>query len=277
LHRRISAAGAADRGDAEQRYLLRGDLRRSRSRAGCHPDACGCAGSHYWTIQIADVFTNVIRQLGSASGTPGGKFLLVGPDWQGEKPEGFEEILRMPTNYGGAFQRSFAARTPEAKARAIAVLDQMDVYPLSQNQEGRRTFDCEAIAKNVVYPAGVTAEMIAADPDVARPQWVVPERFWQDLEKMLAANSTVGGNDAAMAEQAHTLIALRNSDPEWAALLDRTALAADASLHTSARYEQVGVDAGNGWQRQEKRGLVGHRLVRPRSGGRRLYPRQRLP
>jgi hypothetical protein len=40
-------------------------------------------------------------------------------------------------------------------------------------------------------------------------------------------------------------------------LLDRAALAADASLHSSAKYEQVGVDAGNGWQRQENGGLWG--------------------
>jgi hypothetical protein len=99
--------------------------------------------------------------------------------------------------------------------------------------------------------------MIAADPDVARPQWVVPERFWEDLEKMLAVNSRVGENDAAMADQARTLIALRNSDPSWKALLDRAALAADASLHASARYEQVGVDGGNGWQRQENGGVWG--------------------
>ena len=212
---------------------------------------------HYWTIQVADVFTNVIHQLGSASKTPGGKFLLVGPNWNGQKPDGFIDVLRMPTNYGGAFQRSFAARTPEAKKRAIAVLDQMGIYPLSQNQSGRRTFDCEAIARNVVYPEGVTAEMIAADPDVARPQWVVPERFWDDLEKMLEANPKVGPNDAAMAEQARILIALRNSDPAWKTMLNKAAIEADASLHASARYDQVGVDAGNGWQRQENGGLWG--------------------
>jgi hypothetical protein len=212
---------------------------------------------HYWTIQVADVFTNVIHQLGSASRTPGGKLLLVGPDWSGEKPDGFIDILRLPTNYGGAFQRSFAARTPEAKERAIAVLDQMGVYRLSQNRAGQRSFDCEAISRNVVYPPGVTAAMIAADPDVARPQWVVPERFWDDLEKMLAANPKVAKNDAAMADQARSLIALHGSDPAWAALLDRAALTADASLHASARYEQVGVDAGNGWQRQENGGLWG--------------------
>jgi hypothetical protein len=212
---------------------------------------------HYWTIQIADVFTNVVYQLGSASKTPAGKFLLVGPDWAGEKPNGFIDILRLPTNYGGAFQRSFASRTPEGKARAIAVLDQMGVYPLSKNQAGRRKFDCEAIGKNVVYPAGVTAQMIAANPDIARPQWVVPERFWDELEKMLAVNAKVGENDAAMADQARTLIALRKSAPAWQALLDKAALEADAALHTSAKYEQVGVDAGNGWQRQENGGLWG--------------------
>jgi hypothetical protein len=99
--------------------------------------------------------------------------------------------------------------------------------------------------------------MIAADPDIARPQWVVPERFWEDLNKMLAVNPEVGAHDAAMAEQAHALIALRRSDPAWKTLLDKAALEAAASLHTSARYEQVGVDAGNGWQRQENGGLWG--------------------
>jgi hypothetical protein len=76
---------------------------------------------HYWVMQIVDVFTNVVRTLGSAWNTPAGKFLLVGPDWKGEKPEGFAEIIRLTTNYGGIFPRSFAARTPEAAARAIAV------------------------------------------------------------------------------------------------------------------------------------------------------------
>jgi hypothetical protein len=34
-------------------------------------------------------------------------------------------------------------------------------------------------------------------------------------------------------------------------------LAADAALHTSARYQQVGVDVGNGWQCQQDGGLWG--------------------
>jgi hypothetical protein len=212
---------------------------------------------HYWVMQIADVFTNVVHTLGSAWNTPGGKFLLVGPDWQGEKPAGFVDVIRLTTNYGGVFPRSFAARTPEAAARAIAVQNQMGVYPLSKNTSERKQFDCEAYTRNAVYAGGVTAELIAADPDVARTQWVVPSRFWQDLEHMLSVNPTVAPDDAAMAEQARVLVALGKSDPKWQALLDQSVLEADADLHAGARYEHVGVDVGNGWQRQKNGGLWG--------------------
>lgn len=195
--------------------------------------------------------------MGSASATLPGKYLLVGPQWHGEKPEGFVEVLRSPTNYGGVFARSFAARTPESKARARAVLNQMGAFPLSEDKPGRRSFDCEASARNHVYPPGLTAQMIAADPDILRARPVDAATFWEVLEKALDANAEVGPDDAAMAAQARNLIALRKTSDAWRALLDREVLAADADLHESARYHEVGVDAGNGWQRQENGGAWG--------------------
>lgn len=212
---------------------------------------------HYWTIQIVDLFTTVTHQLGSASGTPGGKFLLVGPDWRGKKPDGFIEVLRSPTHIAGVFGRSFCAHTAQAKAEARAVLNQIGMLPQREDKPGRFTFDCEASARNKVFPPGLTAEMIAADPDLLRVRPVNVNTFWDDLERALAASPLVGPDDAAMAAQARTLFALRNSSAAWRALLDRVALAADAELHDSATYQQVGVDAGNGWQRQENGGVWG--------------------
>ncbi|AMO22748.1 DUF1254 domain-containing protein [Ramlibacter solisilvae] len=212
---------------------------------------------HYWTIQICDLFTTVIHQLGAASKTPGGKFLLVGPNWKGEKPKGFIDVLRMPTNIAGIFGRSFAAHTDEAKARARAVLNQIGLVAQSRDQSGPLHFDCEASARNKVFPPGVTPEMVAADPDMLRARPVNPTQFWDQLAKALASNPEVSADDAAMAAQARTLLALRASDASWGALLDRAALAADAELHDSARYEQVGVDAGGGWQRQDSGGAWG--------------------
>ncbi|WP_082886243.1 DUF1254 domain-containing protein [Flavisolibacter tropicus] len=212
---------------------------------------------HYWTIQICDAFTTVIRQLGSASGTPGGKFLLVGPDWDGEPPKGFIEVIKSPTHVVGVFGRSYTAHTPESKAQARAVLNQIGMIPQSEDKSGPLTFDCEASARNKVYPPGLTADILAADPDLLRIRPVNPATFWDDLKKALDANPIVGPNDAAMAEQARTLIALRESGDTWRSLLDRVALAADAELHEGAKYHQTGVDAGNGWQRQENGGIWG--------------------
>jgi len=212
---------------------------------------------HYWTIQIVDLFTTVIYQLGSASGTPGGKLLLVGPDGNGEKPAGFIDVLRSPTNVAGVLGRSFAARTPEAKARARAVLNQIGMVPLSQNQPGRLTFDCEASAHNKVFPPGLTEQMITSDPDLLRVRPVDVTTFWNDLEEALEFNPIVGADDAPMAAQARTLLSLRRTDPAWKALIDHTALQADAELHDGARYHQVGVDVGNGWQRQRNAGAWG--------------------
>lgn len=98
---------------------------------------------HYWTIQIVDLFTTVTHQLGSASGTPGGKLLLIGPNWSGEKPAGFHDVLCSPTNLAAVFGRSFAARTPDAKARAREVLDQIGMVPLSQDKAGRLTLTAQ--------------------------------------------------------------------------------------------------------------------------------------
>lgn len=212
---------------------------------------------HYWTIQICDAFTTVIRQLGSASGTPGGKFLLVGPDWEGDVPKGFLEVIKSPTHVVGVFGRSYIAHSLESKAQGRAVLNQIGMFPLNEDKPGPLKFDCEASARNKVYPPGLTAEMLAADPDMLRIRPVNPATFWDDLKKALDANPVVGPHDAAMAEQARTLIGLRKSGNNWRALLDRVALAADTELHQGSKYDQVGVDAGNGWQRQENGGKWG--------------------
>ncbi len=209
---------------------------------------------HYWSIQIVDVFTTVIHRLGSACGTPGGKLLLVGPGWKGDKPEGFIDVLRSPSKVASVFGSSFAARTPEAKRRARSVLNQIGVVPLKEDRPGRFTFDCEASARNSVYPPGLTAQMLAADPDLLRGRCVNVATFWDDLRKLLDANPDVSADDAPMADHARTLLALHESDASWRALLERAVRAADVDLHEVAKYQQAGVAAAGGWQRQENGG-----------------------
>jgi hypothetical protein len=50
--------------------------------------------------------------------------------------------------------------------------------------------------------------MLAADPDASRPQWVIASQFWTSLAKALEMSPEVGPDDASMADQARTLLAL---------------------------------------------------------------------
>jgi hypothetical protein len=212
---------------------------------------------HYWTIQIVDVLANVCHQLGSASQTPGGKFLLAGPNWDGEKPGGFLDVLRMPTNVAGVFPRSFAARSEQSKAQARAVLNQLGMYPLAEDKPGPHAFEYNKYATHAVFPPGVTAEMIAANPEASRPDWVKPRTFWDDLGAMLDFNPQLGPDDTAIGAQARALVALHRANEHYRPILDRVALSAYADLHSAATYTQAGIDAGNGWRRQPDGGLWG--------------------
>jgi hypothetical protein len=212
---------------------------------------------HYWTIQITDVMTNVCHQLGSASGTPGGKFLLAGPNWNDEQPEGFLGVLRVPTNVATVLPRSFAARSEQSKEQARAVLNQLGMYPLAEDQPGQRDFAYDTYARHAVFPPGVTAEMIAANPEASRPDWVKPRTFWADLGAMLDFNPQLGPDDTAIGDQARALVTLYRSNEQYRPILDRVALSAYAALHDAATYAQAGLDAGNGWRRQVDRSRGG--------------------
>ncbi|MFD1811522.1 DUF1254 domain-containing protein [Rhodococcus gannanensis] len=212
---------------------------------------------HYWTIQVTDVMTNVWHQLGSASATPPGKYLLVGPSWDGQLPDGFLDVLRVPTNVAGVFPRSFAARSESSKQQAREVLDQIGMYPLSEDEPGPHDFAYSKYADHAVFPAGVTAEMIAANPEASRPDWVKPHSFWADLDAMLAFNPQLADADTALADQARALVELHRTDERARAILDRVALNAYTELHSLATYTHAGLDAGNGWRRQPDGGLWG--------------------
>ncbi|MEK1907424.1 MAG: DUF1254 domain-containing protein, partial [Pseudomonas sp.] len=55
------------------------------------------ASERYAVMQFLDAWTNVFASLGPrTTGTRGGRFLLAGPHWQGQVPEGMT-LLRSPT------------------------------------------------------------------------------------------------------------------------------------------------------------------------------------
>jgi hypothetical protein len=137
------------------------------------------------------------------------------------------------------------------------VLNQLGMYPLAEDQPGQRDFAYDQYATHAVFPPGVTAAMIAANPEASRPDWGRPRTFWHDLDAMLDFNPQLGPDNTAIGEQARALVALHRDNEHYRPILDRAALSAYATLHDAATCAQAGLDAGNGWRRQPGAGLWG--------------------
>ncbi|MFO7634580.1 MAG: DUF1254 domain-containing protein [Caldilinea sp.] len=52
----------------------------------------------YFSIQLVDLYTHNLDYIGSrATGNGGGSFLIAGPDWKGQTPEGVKKVIRAET------------------------------------------------------------------------------------------------------------------------------------------------------------------------------------
>lgn len=55
--------------------------------------------NRYYSLQFIDGYTYNFAYVGSrTTGNSGGKYLLAGPSWKGEKPEGIDEVIRSDTD-----------------------------------------------------------------------------------------------------------------------------------------------------------------------------------
>ena len=79
-----------------------------------------------WQVPIADVGPE-----GEDQGK-GGKYLLLPPDFQGVVPAGYLVLRPATCNGYAAFRAIPGTRMPEDTAKAIALVKQLRVYPLSQ-------------------------------------------------------------------------------------------------------------------------------------------------
>ena len=53
----------------------------------------------YYSLQFIDLYTYNFAYVGSrTTGNGGGKYLLAGPGWKGDKPEGIDEVIRSDTD-----------------------------------------------------------------------------------------------------------------------------------------------------------------------------------
>jgi hypothetical protein len=88
------------------------------------------AADRYYTFEFLDAYTNVFAYVGTrATGSSGGTYLIAGPDWQEQVPQGMTKIWS-PTNLAWLINR-ILVKGPADVANVNAIQDKIMVKPLS--------------------------------------------------------------------------------------------------------------------------------------------------
>lgn len=153
-------------------------------------------GDRFWLFQLGDQRTDRFAKLGKMHETKSGFYLIVGPEWIGEKPEGFADVLRCPTRIGYVIPRVFQQNTADDREAIQEVLSKIGLYPLSKFDGQFKTRDWSKARwyPNLRQVPGHDGKRFAPDQyldalaevlDEAPPQ-AGEEKFYAQLRELLA-------------------------------------------------------------------------------------------
>jgi hypothetical protein len=193
-------------------------------------------GKRFWVYQIVDLRTDSFADLGAMYGTEPGFYLLVGPGWDGEVPDGITKVFRSGTNTGFFAPRAFQDDTAEDKRAIQAVINLINAYPLAE-------FD------GTVKPRDWSKLPSFPQPDSGdgETKWVFPEKFLDQLPLLLDDATPLPGEEpryAALRE----LVAAAGREPGLKAVIADEAARADEELVKPLfQFRNFGIPLPHNW------------------------------
>ena len=130
-------------------------------------------GDRFWVYALYDQRTDQFGELGKPYGTEPGFYLLAGPEWNGEVPDGITAVIRSRTSLANAIPRVFMNDTDEDRKAIQPLIDQIVVYPLAEFDGEMKTIDWSELPE---IPA-------PAQQGSGETKWVVPEKFFDQLAR----------------------------------------------------------------------------------------------
>lgn len=195
-------------------------------------------GDRFWVYAIYDARTDQVGHLGKLYDTKSGFYLLVGPDWNGEKPEGITEVIKSPTELANIIPRLFMDDTEEDRKAIQPVVNQVMIYPLSEFTGKMKTKDWSELP---AFPV--------ADNGGGETKWVVPEKYFDQLPAILSSVNPLPGEEV-LYDQFYALIEVANNDPEIKKQITEAVVELDNNLiQDFLLWKYNGKPAGNGWNR----------------------------
>lgn len=195
-------------------------------------------GDRFWVYAIYDARTDQVGQLGHPYGSKPGFYLLAGPNWQGDVPEGINSVIRSPTALANLIPRLFMDDTDADRAAIQPIINQVVVYPLSEYDGKMKTKDWK---KAPIIPS--------PNSSGGETKWVVPEKYFDQLADVLKTVPPLPGEEALYGQIA-ALLAAAEKNPEIKKAITGAAQELDDKLIKDfLLWKYNGKPAGNGWNR----------------------------
>jgi hypothetical protein len=197
-------------------------------------------GDRFYVYAMYDQRTDEIGRIGKQYGTKPGFYLIVGPRWTGEPPEGITAVLRSSTDLVFVIPRVFKDSTPEDTEAVQPVISQIVMYPLSEFDGTMKTRDYR---KSPHFPVPAPASGV---PKGER-KWVKPETYFDELRIVMNEVPPLPGEEA-LYRWIMSVWDAADRNPDTRQALNASFVAADEDLvRPLFQFEYNGRAIGNGW------------------------------
>ncbi|HXY14773.1 MAG TPA: DUF1254 domain-containing protein [Terriglobales bacterium] len=196
-------------------------------------------GDRFWVYQVVDQRTDSFADMGKMYGTKPGLYLLVGPSWKGQTPQGIQHVFRSSTNLGIVIPRVFKDSTADDTKAVQPLINQVDLYPLSKSDGKMQTKDWSASPK---FPSSSKGH--------EETKWVDPEKFVEQLPKVMDGLPPLPGEEALYAN-IRAVWAAANADPKLKQALQEGVTGSDKELVTPLfEFRNYGLPLPANWTTQ---------------------------
>ncbi|WP_372013325.1 DUF1254 domain-containing protein [Pseudoxanthomonas sp. 10H] len=194
-------------------------------------------GDRFFVYQMADARTESFCSIGQQYGTEAGFYLLVGPNWKGDVPDGINAVCRASTDLVAVLPRIFMDDTPADREAVRPLVNQVVLYPLDQFDG---TMKIKEWAKTPEFPAPNTEGQ-------GEMKFVLPEKFFDELPTILNGVPPLPGEEAIYST-AQSLLDAAAKDPKIKEQLVRVAVATEQEVIAPLfEFRNNGRPVGNGW------------------------------
>ena len=199
-------------------------------------------GDRFYVFAMYDERTDEIGRIGKQYGTKPGFYMVVGPDWTGEPPEGITDVVRSSTDLVFFVPRIFKDSTPEDTAAVQPLINQVLMYPLSDFDGTMKTKD---YSKSPHFP--VPAPPPGAPAQKGEHKWVTPDTYYDDLRTVMKELQPLPGEEAIYAWVASVWDAADQSPDAKKALVESFRAADEDLLKPLIHFQYNGKAVPNGW------------------------------